>query len=170
MEYKFTQDISREDYVSFVVNHMKYSFLKPANIVLFTLSIGYLTVSPFLMQVEDRNYTFTFIGIGLIFVLAGLMMFAKRNAGKQYDKTGGEFKMTYEITDDALVYKVAEGDVTKQWYEFYSAMETEDYLYIYVNKQRGMVILKRALSDDMVRFIKEKLADNLKPRRLRLLK
>ena len=170
MEYKFTQEISREDYVSFVVNHMKYSFLKPFNIILFTVSIGYLMVSPFLMQTGERNYTFTFIGIGLMVVLGALMVFAKRSAGKQYDKTGGEFKMTYEITDDALVYKVAEGDVTKQWNEFYSAMETEDYLYVYVNKQRGMVIVKRSISDAMVRFIKEKLAANLKPKRLRLMK
>ena len=168
MEYEFTQSVKKDDYVAFVVNHMKYSFLKPVNIILFSVSIGYLIISPFLVTSGERDFTFTFVGFGLIILLIGLMMFAKKNAAKQYEKSGGELKMTYQINDDALVYKVAEGDISKLWYEFYSVMETEDYLYIYVNKQRGMVILKNALNSDALDFVKRKLKENLKPRRIKL--
>lgn len=168
MNYTFTQKVEKDDYVSFVVNHMKYSFYKPLNIVLFTVSIGYLMVSPFLMPADERNYTFTLIGVGLILLLIALTWFAKRGAEKQYDRGGGAFEMTYEITDESLIYKVDEGEISKNWNEFYSAMETDNYIYIYVNKQRGMVILKKAISGDMMDFIKGKLVENLKPRRLKL--
>ena len=169
MEYKFKQEVSKEDYVSFVTNHMKQSFLKPVNIVLFTVSIGYLMISPFLMSADERNYTFTFIGIGLILLLGALVVFSKKAAERQYDKAQGSFDMEYEITDDALVYIIQEGNVSKQWYEFYSVTENENYLYVYVNKQRGMLIIKRAISSDALNFLKTKLRENLKPKRVKLL-
>lgn len=168
MEYKFKQEVSKEDYVSFVTNHMKQSFLRPVNIILFTISIGYLMVSPFLMEGE-RNYTFTFIGLGLILLLGGLVIFSKKAAERQYDKQQGSFDMEYEITDDALVYIIQEGNMAKQWYEFYSVRENEDYLYVYVNKQRGMLIIKRYISAEALAFIKTKLRENLKPNRVKLI-
>ena len=135
MEYKFKQAVSKEDYVSFVINHMKQSFIKPVNIILFTVSIGYLIFSPFLMAPEDRNYTFTFIGLGLMLLLVALVIFSKKAAEKQYDKSAGGFDMEYEVTDDALIYIVADGNISKRWDEFFSVNENEKYLYIYVNKE-----------------------------------
>ncbi|AIO19224.1 hypothetical protein KQ51_01347 [Candidatus Izimaplasma bacterium HR1] len=169
MDYKFKQDVSKDDYVSFVTNHMKQSFIKPLNVILFTVSIGYLMISPFLMAAEDRNYTFTFIGVGLMLLLVALVIFSKKAAERQYDKSEGGFSMEYEITDDALIYIVNEGNISKQWYEFYSVNENEDYLYVYVNKQRGMLIIKSALSGDALRFIKDKLRANIKPRKVKLI-
>ena len=168
MDYKFKQAVSREDYVSFVTNHMKRSFLKPFNIILFTASIGYLMVSPFLMAAAERNYTFTFIGLGLLVLLVALAIFSKKAAERQYDRSEGGFDMEYEITDKALVYIVQDGNVIKQWYEFYSVSENDNYLYLYVNKQRGMLVIKSALSSDALRFIKDKLREHLKPGRLSL--
>ena len=170
MEYNFTQDVTKDDYVSFVNNHMKVSFLKPVNIILFTVSIGYLMISPFLMPVAERSYTFTYIGVGLIVLLVGLMLFAKKNAERQYDKSNGDFSMSYEFNDDALVYIVTDGNIEKKWYEFYSVLESEDYLYVYVNKNSGMLIIKRAAPTAAIEFIKEKLVANLKPKRVKLLK
>ena len=62
MEYKFTQKVTKEDYIAFVTNHMKISFLKPVNIVLFVISIGYLMVSPFI--IGENDYTFLFLSHG----------------------------------------------------------------------------------------------------------
>lgn len=169
MDYKFKQEVTKDDYVSFVTNHMKQSFLKPVNIILFTVSIGYLMISPFLMSAESRNYTFTFIGLGLIVLLVGLVIFSKKAAEKQYDKNAGNFDMEYEINDEALVYIVQEGRIDKKWYEFYSVSENQDYLYVYVNKQRGMLIIKRAISSDALQFVKSKLKENLKPKRVKLI-
>lgn len=170
MDYKFKQEVNQDDYVSFVTNHMKQSFLKPVNIVLFTVSIGYLMVSPFLMAADERNYTFTFIGLGLVLLLVALAAFSKKAAERQYLKSGGNFDMEYEITDEALVYIVSEGKIAKNWSEFYSVSENDDYLYVYVNKQRGMLIIKRAITSDALDFIKNKLQENLKPNRVKFLK
>ena len=169
MDYRFKQEVSKEDYVSFVTNHMKRSFLKPANIILFTISIGYLMVSPFLMASEDRNYTFTFIGVGLLLLSVALVYFSKKAAEKQYDRSETGFDMEYEINEDGLVYIVQDGRVEKKWYEFYSVNENEDYLYLYVNKQRGMLIIKRFLNQDALNLIKNKLRETLKPRRVKLI-
>mgnify|MGYP000924350379 CR=1 FL=1 len=100
MEYKFTQEISKEDYVSFVNNHMKLSFLKPVNIILFVLSIGYLTISPFLMPAAERSYTFSFVGVGILLLLVGMVFYARKNAEKQYDKSPDGFRMTYEVDEE----------------------------------------------------------------------
>ena len=170
MEYNFTQQVTKEDYVAFVNNHMKMSFLKPLNISLFIVSIGYLTISPFLMPVEERSYTFTFIGIGIVFLLFGMILFAKKNAGKQYDKASGQFKMSYMVNDEGLTYKVAEGNIEKKWFEFYSASETKEFLYVYVNKNSGMVIVKRDVNEQAVSFIKEQLSKNVKSKRINFLK
>lgn len=170
MDYRFKQEVTKEDYVSFVTNHMKRSFVKPVNIILFTVSIGYLMVSPFLMPAEERSFTFTFIGIGLLVLLTGLVIFSKKAAEKQYDRSNGGFDMEYEITEDGLVYIVGEGTIEKKWYEFYSVNENEDYLYIYVNKQRGMLIIKRAITEEALQFIKTKLQESLKANRIKFIK
>ena len=169
MEYSFTQEVTKEDYVSFVNNHMKLSFLKPVNILLFVVSIGYLTISPFLMPAGERSYTFSFIGIGILVLLIGMVFYARKNAEKQYDKADNEFKMTYEVNEEGLIYKLTEGNIEKKWHDFYMAMENEKYLYVYVNKNSGMVIVKRAATFEAIDFVKSKLKLHVKPRRLKLL-
>jgi hypothetical protein len=169
MEYSFTQEVTKEDYVSFVNNHMKLSFLKPLNIVLFVVSIGYLTISPFLMPVAERSYTFSFIGLGILALLIAMVMFARKNAEKQYDKSENEFTMTYDVDEEGLVYKLNEGSIEKKWFDFYMALENEKYLYVYVNKNSGMVIVKRAATIEAINFIKTKLKANVKPKKLKLM-
>jgi hypothetical protein len=168
MEYKFNQNVTKEDYVSFVTNHMKNSFLRPMNIVLFVISIGYLTVSPFFMPADERSFTFTFIGIGIVLLLIAMVFFAKRNAEKQYDKNEGEFKMKYEVDDEGLRYIVSEGQIERKWNELFSAVENDEYLYIYVNKNSGMLMVKRDIDDAAIQFVRDRLRANLKPKRVRI--
>jgi len=169
MEYKFTQEISKEDYVSFVNNHMKLSFLKPVNIILFVLSIGYLTISPFLMPAAERSYTFSFVGVGILLLLVGMVFYARKNAEKQYDKSPDGFRMTYEVDEEGLAYILEEGNIVKKWFDFYMAMENEKYIYIYVNKNSGMVIVKNAATIETINFIKTKLKEHIKSKKLKLM-
>lgn len=168
MEYSFSQKVTKEDYVSFVTNHMKMSFLKPLNIVLFAVSIGYLMVSPFILQ--DGNFTFLFIGLAILLLLVGMVLYARKNAAKQYMKDEDQFNMDYEVNDKGLVYIYNDGRLEKLWVDFYSTAETEDYIYVYVNKNSGLVLVKRDISTDGVRFIKEKLRENIVPKRVKFLK
>ncbi len=167
MDYKFTQHVTREDYVAFVTNHMKLSFFKPVNMILFAISIGYLMVSPFILG--NGDFTFLFIGLAIILLLVGMSFYARKNAGKQYDKDPDQFNMTYEVNDEGLVYITAEGDLTKTWSEFYSAVEVGEYIYVYVNKNSGMVLIKRDMSGDTLRFIKQKVTEHVNSKKVKLL-
>ncbi len=167
MEYKFTQKVTKEDYIAFVTNHMKISFLKPVNIILFTVSIGYLMVSPFI--IDEKDYTFLFIGVGIVLLLFAMILFARKNAAKQYDKSEEQFNMTYIVDDEKLIYMINEGNVEKQWIDFYSTVETEEYIYIYVNKNSGMVLVKRDIPTNVLSFVREKLKTHVDARKVKLL-
>ncbi len=167
MEFTFRQKVSREDYVAFVDNHLKRSILKPLNLVLFVISIGYLMISPFIL--DNGDYTFFFIGLGIALLLAAMIFYARRNAAKQYDKTPDQFNMEYKVDDEGLTYLIGEGSIEKKWFDFHSAMEKEDYLYLYVNKNSGMVIVKREVPIDALNFIKEKIKEKVNPKNVKLL-
>jgi len=140
--------------------------MKPFNIALFAISIGYLMIAPFI--IGDGNYTFTFIGLGLISFIAVMYFFAKKNAGKQYDKDADQFQMSYEVDDEGLTYIIKDGSLPKKWMDFYSATETAEYLYVYVNKNSGMVMVKRDIPTDAMEFIKNKLRESLPAKRAHL--
>jgi hypothetical protein len=168
MNYEFTQKVSKEDYIAFVTNHIKISFFKLSNILLFTISIGYLMISPFVLGTDD--FTFLFIGLGIILLLGMMMFYVRKNAGKTYDKNPNAFDMTYKITEENLVYIVPEGDITRKWDEFYSINETEGYLYLYVNKNSGLVFVKSQVNREIIDFIIRNASKTMKPKRVKLLK
>ncbi|MCF7926451.1 MAG: YcxB family protein [Candidatus Izimaplasma sp.] len=167
MEYEFNQTVEEEDYVAFVNNHLKSTFFKPFNLVLFIVSIGYLIISPFVTGEQD--FTFLYIGIGIIVLLVGMVIFVRRNAKKQYQKNPGLFRMKYVVDDTYLYYKISEGDIKKEWKDFYSINETENYLYLYLNKNNGVVFVKNQINNDIIRFIKQKAKENITDKRVKLL-
>lgn len=168
MDYEFKQNVTKEDYVAFVTNHIKKSFLKVSNILLFTISIGYLIVSPFIL--DEQDFTFLYIGLAIVALLIGMVFFVRRNAGKTYDKNPNAFDMAYRADDEGLTYIVPEGEIQKNWNEFYSVNETEEYLYLYVNKNSGLLFVKSQINQDIVRFIIENATKNMKPKHIKLLK
>ncbi len=58
----------------------------------------------------------------------------------------------------------------KNWPEFYRVKETKDYLFVYVNQQSGLVLVKREIPSDAYRFILEQLEQHVISKRLKLLK
>ncbi len=167
MEYNFHQHVTKDDYVAFVMNHLKMSFYKPFNMALFIVSVGYLLISPIL---DPGNFTFLFIGLGIVLLLVAMMFYARKNAAKTYDNSAAQFDMSYRVNDEGLTYILDEGQLEKKWGEFYSVKETEEYLYVYVNKNSGMVIVKREVPNDALSFVKQKLTLHVLPKRVKLLK
>ena len=74
MEYEFSQKWTKEDYVAFATNHLFLNFLKIQNIVLYSVSIGYLLITPIM---TDR-WEFFYVGIGLIVLMGGFFVLARR--------------------------------------------------------------------------------------------
>lgn len=167
MEYNFQQHVSKEDYVAFFMNHLRMNILRPANIILFVFGFGYLGAAPFINGTED--FLFTYIGLGLLAFMLLSVVFARINAGKRYDKNDGMFDMSYQVTEDAFLFMVGEQPVEKKWIDFYSATETKEYLYLFVSKDNGTVLVKREIQPEVINFIRAKLIAHLNPKRVKLL-
>ncbi len=166
MNYTFTQNVTKEDYVAFVTNHIFLSFLRPFNLILFVISVGYLLVTPFL----TGDFTFFFVGLGIFAFIFLLALFVRRNAKKTYERNPDSFTMTYDVDDEALKYMTREGELVKNWPEFYRVKETKDYLFVYVNQHSGLVLVKREIPSDAYRFILQQLEQHVIAKRLKLLK
>lgn len=164
MEFQFHQHVERDDYVAFVTNHLKQSMFRPFNVVLYVFAFGYFMISPFIL--EDTPMTYFFLGLGFIAITVAMVFVARRNARKTYDNNPEQFEMDYLLTDEGLTYLLGEGQLEKKWYEIFSARETAEYLFIYVNKNSGMVVVKRDVPSDALRFLKQKLTENVKKLKL----
>jgi len=166
MNYTFTQNVTKEDYVAFVTNHIFLSFLRPFNLILFIISVGYLLVTPLL----TNDFTFFFVGLGIFAFIFLLALFVRRNAKKTYEKNADSFSMTYTIDDESLKYQTKDGELVKKWPEFFRVKETQDYLFVYVNQHSGMVLVKREIPSDAYRFLLDQLKQHVIAKRLKLLK
>lgn len=149
MSYEFKQEWTKEDYIAFTSNHMKTSVFKLSNIILFTASIGYLLLTP----VFTDKWTFFYLGIGIFFFLVLFLLFTKVGAGKAYEKNKELMIVNYRLDSEGLTYLNVEGELTKHWSEFYSIKETEDYFFVYFNKNSGMLLAKRDFSTEINRYI-----------------
>lgn len=168
MEYTFSQHINKEDYVAFLMNHLKMNLMKPFNLVLFVGGMGYLLIGPFVTGSED--FTFTLIGLALILVMIASVYFAKRNAAKRYDQNTEMFDMTYKVNEELFSFAVGNEWIDKKWIDFYSASETEEYLYIFVAKDSGSVLIKRDIPSDALAFVKQQIKNSVPPKRVKFLK
>lgn len=170
MNYKFKQQLTKEDYVSFVTNHLRQGLLKPVNIGLFAMCFGYLLVSPFLPG-SDGSFTFTYIALGLLAMLVFMVVFARSSAKKRYESVKDEFNVEFSMDEESLKYELNDKRfIERNWMDFNRAFERGDYIYIYITKNSGLVIVKRDLDDEIVSFIKEQLKKHLDKHKLRLQK
>lgn len=167
MEYKFSQKWTKEDYVTFATNHLLLSFLKKQNIVLYSLSIGYLLITPFL---TDR-WEFFYVGVGLIFLLGGYVLLAKRAAVKGYERNKESLSINFTLNDEGFSYETTDGKITDNWEKFYSVRETEKYFFMYFAAQKGFILAKRDLTEEMIKFIRRNLLEHvINQKRIKLLK
>jgi len=168
MEYEFTQTWSQEDYVAFAKNHMLSAIFKVSNIILFTVSIGYLLITPI---ISGGDFLFFFLGIGVLAMISLFLVYAINNSKKTYEKNKHLMTIDFVVNDEGLTYKTKEGELTKPWNEFYSFKETKDHFFIYFNKQNGLLLAKRDFSYELQSFIVKQINDHLvDKRKIKILK
>ena len=166
MEYKFSQKWTEEDYVTFAMNHLLLSFFKKQNIILYGLSIGYLLITPAL----TGRWEFFYVGIGLVLLLGGYLIMAKRAAVKGYERNKDSLSIEFTLNDQGLIYETSDGKITDNWEQFYSVKETEKYFFMYFAAQKGFIVAKRDLTEEMVLFIRRNLLDHVvNQKRIKLL-
>ena len=168
MEYKFTQTWTKEDYIAFSMNHMFMSVFKLSNIILFTLSIGYLIITPL---VTGGDYTFLYLGVAIFLFLIAFLLFAKIGAGGAYEKNKDLMTINFLINEAGITYLNNNGELLKPWLEFYSFTETDEYFFMYFSKHKGMLLAKRELSDELQKYIITQVKSHMvNQKRLKLLK
>jgi hypothetical protein len=165
MNYEVNQTLTREDYMAYVTNQLYNYFFRPFNLIIFGVIIIYLLIVP----IFTENYGFMLIAVGAIALNALLIFYTRSRAKKFYDKNQDLIKMELLIEENELVYKNTDGNLTKKWFEFESVKETEEYFFLNVNRQSGLIIVKRELSPEGSAFLVEKLKASIKPKKLKLL-
>jgi hypothetical protein len=165
MEYHFSQHVTKEDYVAFLMNHLKMNLMRPFNLILFTFGLGYLLIAPFV----TGDFTFTLIGLTLVVVMVFSVFLARFNAGRRYEKNKHLFDMSYRVDDETFSYMLGDKTIDKKWMDFFSANETKEYLYIFASKDSGSVLIKREIPNDAIAFIKAQLRAHVDPKRVKLL-
>lgn len=149
MNYEFTQTWTKEDYVAFATNHLLNNFKKIQNLLLYSISIGYLLITPTL----TGKFTFFYVGIALLVIIALYIVFARHTAAKGYEKNKEYLTISFELNQASLTYITKEGKLTEPWQNFYSVKETKDYFFIYFTAQKGFLLAKRDLTDSMKSFV-----------------
>ena len=157
MEYQFTQKWTKEDYVAFATNHLLLNFLKIQNIILYSVSITYLLITPLL----TGNWAFHFVGLGLIAILGGYVLMARRSAEKGYERNKESLSIDFILNDTGLIYETKDGKVTENWEQFSSVKETEKYFFMYFAANKGFLLAKRDLNDEMILFIRNNLLQHV---------
>ena len=166
MEYKFSQKWTEEDYVTFAMNHLLLSFFKTQNIILYTISIGYLLITPLLTE----RWEFFYVGIGLLLLLGGYLIMARRAAVKGYERNKDSLSINFTLNEQGLIYETLDGKITDKWEQFYSVKETEKYFFMYFAAQKGFIVAKRDLTEEMVLFIRKNLLEHVvNQKRIKLL-
>lgn len=149
MDYEFTQQWTQEDYVAFVTNHMMNSVFKFTNLMLFTISISYLIITPLI----TGNFQFFYMGIAVFLFLIAFMIFTRYGAKRAYNKNIDLMTIKFRLNDEGVTYLNAEGELLKPWKEFYSFKESEKYFFIYFSKHKGMLLAKRDFSEVINKYI-----------------
>jgi len=149
-----------------------HMFRKSASIYFFLLALAfsiYLAVQTSLDPKSDPNEIL--ISWGLTILLLGaipIFTFGKvRAIVRQTKKDRGDNIEIIEITKYKIVRKI-EGDSGKivlGWEDFESVYEVEKCFYMYIDKDRGLVIPKEDIIDGNVEVLRKLVTNNLKPNR-----
>ena len=161
MTYTFKQTWTKEDYVAFATNHLLINFFKVQNFILYFVSIGYLLITPLL----TGKFTFFFIGLGLLAMMGFYILYARRAAGKGYEKNKDLLSISFVLNEEGLTYVTTEGEMTEPWAQFYSVKETKDYFFMYFTAQKGFLLAKRDLTEPMKNFIVKMFDEHMTNRR-----
>lgn len=166
MEYKFTQELNEKDYMAYVNQQLLSYFFRPINIALYVVIVGYLGF----MLITQFSYIVLLMFAMIVLLNLTLWFYTKRRAKKFFKENQNLIRMTLTFKEDELVYKNTDGDVVKSWVDFTRVKESEEYFYLAVDKQSGLIIVKRYLSSEALAFFNKVITEKIDQKKLKLLK
>lgn len=159
--FENTTTYTPEVYKDFVLFHNKKYNLKYH---LYTLFILFLIVFCMVSQFLHGD-----IVLGICFVIFMILFltwrvfypnfFVKKEA--KSDKVQKQMKNTYSFYDKYMTIKNQKDNIKLNYYKLYKIFETENYFYLYINKNYSFVLDKYNFSigepDEFYKFIKKKI-------------
>ena len=92
----------------------------------------------------------------------------RRRAKKFYSQNENLIAMELEFKEEHLIYKNTEGELTKFWYEFTAAKETDKHIYLSLKGQGGLIVIKQAAGSDAVNFLRQQIKKNVPAKKVKL--
>lgn len=164
MEYEVKQKLSFEDYMAYVNNQLISYFFRPLNIVMYGLIVAYALYA---IIIEGSLFVLAIlVGLGALNYL--MILTTRRRAKKFYNENENMIAMELVFKEDQLVYKNADGELSKFWYEFTAAKETEKHIFLSLKGSGGLIFVKDAAAPEAVAFLKERMKKFMNPKKVKL--
>lgn len=165
MEFEVNQKLTLEDYLAYVNHQLMSYFFRPLNLIMYGLIIVYSVYS-----IITINNFFILI---ILAALAGLNYFmiytTRRRAKKFYSQNENLIAMELIFKEENLVYKNTDGELTKFWYEFTGAKETDKHIFLALKGQGGLIVVKSAVTPDAIGFLKDRISKNVNSKKVKFL-
>jgi len=155
MEFNFTQEVTKEEYLAFYRYHILKKFYSPVKIIAVVFFFLILFSGPFYGQ-----WTMLYAGLALLAFIVFMIFKIKNTGGKIYDQDPESFQYEYVLTDVTCSFSTKDGKSTKMWSEFVFLFEDEQYVFIYTKQNRGLMFVKEKMEEEVVAFIKQKVESN----------
>ncbi len=131
---------------------------------LYTLFMLFLIIFCMVLQFRYANI---FLGICFVFIMGIFLFwrvfhptfFVKKEASSS--KVKNQMKNTYSFYDKYMTIKNSKDNIKLNYYKLYKVFETENYFYLYINKNYSFVLAKDTFSvgdpNEFYKFMKKKL-------------
>jgi hypothetical protein len=149
--YSFKQEVSLKDFQVFYNMHLKRIFFRPMNIIIALVFFVFLLSGPLFGNPETLIYAIVFV-----LIVALLFWWMPKNGEKLYSKDPDSFTMDYTLSESNITFQSKDGKSTKLWSEFYSMVETKDFVFIYLKNKRGLIFKKETLGEEATAFLIQK--------------
>ena len=155
--YDFKQKVSKEDYLEFYKFHVRKNLYSPLKLVFAAVFLLTLYSGPLYGQ-----WNMLYIGIGLTVLLGVLYLRVSTSGAKIYDQDPETFNYQYKFDNVTVSFSTKDGKSSKMWTEFVDIHETDNYVYIFMKSNKGLMFVKSQAPEGAIDFIKTKVKPKAK--------
>lgn len=151
MEFKFKQKISKEEYLVFYKFNATKNLYTPTKILvgsvfLLTLYSGFFF----------NNSGLGFVGVALTVLFVAAYFRVMTSGGKIYEMDPETFHYTYDINDVTVSFSTKDGKSSKMWSEFKDRYEDDEFLFVFMKNNKGLMFVKSKMPAGLLSFIQQK--------------
>jgi low affinity Fe/Cu permease len=161
MEYKFNQKLTEEDFLVFYRLYFKKTFMRPLNVVIVTIFFIVLLMGPFFGSPQTAYYA-----IGLAVFLVAMYFYMGNQGKKLYNRDPESFKMDYVVNEDTITFSSEHGSSSKMWSEFARLHEVEEFVFIYLKNNRGLIFKRAYVGNEAFNFIIDRASRDIKQKNI----